>query len=391
MIKRVLQLRAVGAKSLQEQRNMLVEEIKTLSEKIEAEKRAFTQEEDTKFSDLEKQIQDLDKTIEKIEKARAAAVVVVEPKPEKKAQEDKEELEKRAFAAYVRGIVLEERAANLTKSDNGAVIPSSIANKIIQKVHDISPIYSMATRYNLGGTLSIPYYDEDNGDIEMGYRDEFVELTSSSGSFKSIELSGFLAGTLSLISKSLINNSQFDIVSFVVNKMAENIAKWIEKELLIGTSTKIKGFSESKQVVTAASKTALTVDELIDLQETIPDLFQSGSIWIMNKATRTHIRKLKDKDGNYLLNRDVSAKWGYTLLGKDVYISDNMPKIGEGSKSIIYYGDMSGLAVKVSEDIGLEVLREKYATQHAIGVVGWLEMDAKVENEQKIAKLKTPA
>lgn len=79
------------------------------------------------------------------------------------------------------------------------------------------------------------------------------------------------------------------------------------------------------------------------------------------------------------------------MLGKDVYISDNMPKIGEGSKSIIYYGDMSGLAVKVSEDIGLEVLREKYATQHAIGVVGWLEMDAKVENEQKIAKLKTPA
>lgn len=391
MIKRVLQLRAVGAKSLQEQRNMLVEEIKTLSEKIEAEKRAFTQEEDTKFSDLEKQIQDLDKTIEKIEKARAAAVVVVEPKPEKKAQEDKEELEKRAFAAYVRGIVLEERAANLTKSDNGAVIPSSIANKIIQKVHDISPIYSMATRYNLGGTLSIPYYDEDNGDIEMGYRDEFVELTSSSGSFKSIELSGFLAGTLSLISKSLINNSQFDIVSFVVNKMAENIAKWIEKELLVGTATKIKGLSESKQTVTAADKKAVTVDELIDLQETVPDILQAGAIWIMNKATRTSIRKLKDKDGNYLLNRDVSARWGYTLLGKDVYTSKNMAKLGEATKTIIYYGDMSGLAVKVSEDISIEVLREKYATQHAVGVVGWLEMDAKVENEQKIAKLKTPA
>lgn len=391
MIKRLLQLRAVGAKSLQEQRNALVEEMKTLSEKPEAEKRAFTQEEDTKFSDLEKQIQDLDKTIEKIEKARAAAVVVVEPEPEKKAQEDKEELEKRAFAAYVRGIVLEERAANLTKSDNGAVIPSSIANKIIQKVHDISPIYSMATRYNLGGTLSIPYYDEDNGDIEMGYRDEFVELTSSSGSFKSIELSGFLAGTLSLISKSLINNSQFDIVSFVVNKMAENIAKWIEKELLVGTATKIKGLSESKQTVTAADKKAVTVDELIDLQETVPDILQAGAIWIMNKATRTSIRKLKDKDGNYLLNRDVSARWGYTLLGKDVYTSKNMAKLGEATKTIIYYGDMSGLAVKVSEDISIEVLREKYATQHAVGVVGWLEMDAKVENEQKIAKLKTPA
>lgn len=376
-------------KKILESRNAAVEELRALSASIQTENRAFTDEEDAKFTELEKKIKDLDATIEKLERARELSLADIEHEPAK--QESKEELEERAFLAYVKGEVLEERAANFTKSDNGAVIPASIANKIIDKVKEISPVYSMATRYNAKGTLSIPYYDESAGTIEVAYADEFVELTSSAGNFKSIDLTGFLAASMCLLSRSLINNSQIDVLSYVVNKMAEKVALWIEKELLIGTSTKIKGFSESKQIVTAASKTALTVDELIDLQETIPDIFQSGSIWIMNKATRTFIRKLKDKDGNYLLNRDVSAKWGYTLLGKDVYISDNMPKIGEGSKSIIYYGDMSGLAVKVSEDIGLEVLREKYATQHAIGVVGWLEMDAKVENEQKIAKLKTPA
>ena len=385
---RKMHLRAEGIKSLQEQRNALVEEMKTLSSKIETEKRAFTEEEDAAFCGWEKQIQSLDETIKKLERARAASVSTVVKEVE---AETKEKLEERAFAAYIRGIVLEERAANLTKTDNGAVIPASIANKIIDKVQDMSPVYSMATRYNVPGTLSIPYYDEETGTIEMGYRDEFTELTSSSGKFKSIELGGFLAGCLSLLSKSLINNSQFDLVSYVVNKMAEKIALWIEKELLVGTAAKIKGFSESKQALTAASKTAITIDELIDLQETVPDKFQGASIWIMNKVTRTSIRKLKDKDGNYLLNRDPAAKWGYTLLGKDVYTSDNMPKLGEATKTIIYYGDMSGLAVKVSEDISIEVLREKYATQHAIGVMGWLEMDAKVENEQKIAKLKTPA
>ena len=53
----------------------------------------------------------------------------------------------------------------------------------------------------------------------------------------------------------------------------------------------------------------------------------------------------------------------------------------------IYYGDLSGLAVKLSEDINIEVLREKFATQHALGIVGWVELDSKVENEQKLAKL----
>lgn len=107
---------------------------------------------------------------------------------------------------------------------------------------------------------------------------------------------------------------------------------------------------------------------------------------IENKATRTAIRKLKDSDGNYLLNRDVSARWGYTLLGKDVYCSDAMPKMA-AKATAVYYGDFSGLAVKVAEDANIEVLREKYATQHAVGVVAWMEIDTKVEDSQKIAKL----
>ena len=90
MRKRVLQLRAEGIKSLQEQRNVLVEDMKTLSGKVETEKRAFTEEEDKKFSDLEKQIQDIDKTIEKLERARAAAVVTVEPDPDTKTKETRE-------------------------------------------------------------------------------------------------------------------------------------------------------------------------------------------------------------------------------------------------------------------------------------------------------------
>ncbi|MEG1620835.1 MAG: phage major capsid protein, partial [Oscillospiraceae bacterium] len=127
-------------------------------------------------------------------------------------------------------------------------------------------------------------------------------------------------------------------------------------------------------------------DELINLQEAVADKFQKDSIFIMSRATRTTIRKLKDADGNYLLNRDINAKWGYTLLGKEVYTSDNMADITT-KKTIIFYGDMSGLAVKVSENINIEILREKYAEQHAIGVVGFVEIDSKVENVQKIAKL----
>ena len=63
-----------------------------------------------------------------------------------------------------------------------------------------------------------------------------------------------------------------------------------------------------------------------------------------------------------------------------------MDEIGAGNVAI-YYGDMSGLATKFVEELEIEDLREKYADQHAVGVVAWMEFDAKVEDAQKIAKL----
>lgn len=385
VVRQYMQYRAEDLKSLTEQRADLVQQMKDLTCTAETEQRAFSPEEDQKFDDLDKQVKALDATIEKMERARDLKLNVTSTKKHEELKQ--EELEERAFAAYIRGEKLQERAdVNLTAGDNGAVIPTSIAQKIIKKVYDICPIYQLATRYNVGGTLSIPYYDEDTQTIEMAYATEFQDLESTSGKFGSIELKGFLAGALSKVSKSLVNNSQFDIVSFVVTAMAEAISKWIEKELLHGTADKVAGLSTVKQTITAAAATAITADELIDIQEVVPDSYQAGAIWIMNKATRTAIRKLKDNDGNYILNKDATARWGYTLFGKDVYTSDNMPAM-EAGETAIYYGDMSGLAVKLSEDVSIEVLREKFATQHAIGVVGWIEIDSKVENAQKIAKL----
>lgn len=385
VLKKEMQFRAEDLKTLIEQRAEMVEEMKSITEKADTEKRAFSEDEDARFDELEGKVKSLDKTIDKMDRARNMKLNVTNA--EKDPENEGNNLEERAFAAYIRGEALKERAdVNLTTGENGAVIPSTIAQKIIKKVVDICPIYQLATRYNVGGTLSIPYYDEETQKIEMAYSTEFQELESTSGKFKSIELKGFLAGCLSKVSKSLVNNSQFDIVSFVVTAMAEAISRWIEKELLNGTADKITAMGGVKQKVDAEAATVVTSDNLIDLQELVPDVYQAAAIWIMNKKTRTAIRKMKDNDGNYILNKDATSRWGYTLFGKDVYTSDSMSEMAAG-KTSIFYGDMSGLAVKLSEDVSIEVLREKYATQHAIGVVGWIEIDSKVENEQKIAKL----
>lgn len=371
-------------KELIEKRNAKVVEMGKIVEDAEKQERAMTEKETNKFNELDKEVKELDGTIASAKRAQELTMTEQE-KEEKKEKESQEEVEKRAFENYLRGT--ETRAdVNMTKGDNGVVIGTTIANKIIDKIVDICPIFSKSERYNIKGNLEIPYYDETSSAIIMEYADEFTEAESKSGKFKTINLTEFLGRALTKISKSLINNSSFDIVTFVINKIAVAATRFIEREMLIGTENKIEGARGVTQIVKSASQTAITADELIDVQEELPDVYQENAIWIMSKKTRKAIRKLKDGEGNYLLNKDFNAKWGYTLLGKDVYVSSQSPEIEAGKKPILY-GDMTGLACKVSEDINIEVLREKYAEQHAIGVLAFVGLDAKVQDSQKLSAL----
>ena len=380
----------MNLKAMIEKRNKLIADMQELINKANTEERAFDNDELAKFEQMKAEIKSLDATIKASEEMRALEAAGSKPAVNELKKDTVEQLEYRTFDNYLRG-KLETRDdpaedSKMTKGDNGAVIPTTIIHKIIDKVYEIAPIFSMATRYNMGGTITIPYYDDSESDITMAYAEEFVELESSAGKIKNISLSGFLAGVLTLVSKSLLNNSNFDLVGFVIDKMAANIAKWIEKELLDGTQDKIEGLSTLTAGVTADSATAIKADELIDLQEEIPDVYQGNAVWVMSKKTRTAIRKLKDGNGEYLLNRDLNARWGYTLLGKDVYVSKNMPDMASGTRAVLY-GDFSGLAVKVTENWEINILREKFATQHALGVYAYLEMDSKIENAQKLTAL----
>lgn len=399
----------MNQKELLEKKNDLVTRAEETLNKAKAENRELTDAEMAELAEIRDNVRkivkamDLDDFFDREgssngKKPAPAGEEGNGEKPKEEMSEDtrakcgQEVKETRAFEDFLRGRVTNERT-NMTFDDNGAVVPTTIANRIIKKVYNICPILERSTKYNVKGTLELPYYDVDTTTITVAYKDEFSALTSSSGKFDSITLTGYLAGALTKISRSLINNSQFDIVAFVVDEMAYAIKRFIENELLNGTPgnppttpSKVLGLYGLTNYITAASQTVITADEVVQLHDRVKDEFQDNAIWIMSPATRTALRLLKATTGYYLLNDDVSSPFGTTLLGKPVYVSDNMPDMAAG-KNAIFYGDFRGLATKFNEELSIEVLREKYADEHAVGVIGWFEFDSKVEDAQKIAKL----
>ncbi len=403
----------MNLKYLDEQRAENHNKMQEILESAKKEERALNEEEISKFNELKKLIEEIDATIQAEEESRE---MDIEEKEENKNEEIKDDVEKidnvkneeRAFAEYIVSGKQRANSPGMSYGSNGAIVPTTIAKKIIEKVKELSPIYDKVEKFTTKGTLEIPVYDTDSdatsptGDVNVAYQgDEFTALVAGQGKSTSVELKGYSHGALSVISRKLLNNEDVDVTNFLTNKMAQAFAEFWEKELLVGTGSTnnhMTGAISTTNLVATGNTTytaanAAKIDNLINLQLAVPQQYQKNAMWIMNKAVFSELRKAKDGNGNYYLayGKGITEGFDWQLLGKPVYISDNMPAATTANNIPVLYGDFAGMAMKISQNLEIQLMREKYIDKNAIGIVGWAECDSKIQNNQMIAGLKMAA
>ena len=205
----------MNLKYLSEQRFENQEKMQKILDKAKVEKRALSQEEIAKFNELKKLIEEIDATIKAEDEARK---MEMEETSEEKAPKENNDVskEERAFVDFI--VTGEEKRANspgISYGNNGAIVPTTIAKKIIEKVKELSPIYEKVEKFHTKGTLEIPVYDTDSdatsptGNVNVAYQgDEFTALVAGQGKFTSVELKGYSHGALSVISRKLLNRSE---------------------------------------------------------------------------------------------------------------------------------------------------------------------------------------
>jgi HK97 family phage major capsid protein len=378
--------------TLLEKRNTIVEAMQALVDGANTETRSMNEDEVKKFNDYKEEIGSIDSTLEaeaeakRLQQAQANKVQNPAQNPAQPTEEQRAMIEAEdKFLAYIRG---EERALDVA-GNSGSIIPTLIADRIILRIKQLCPIYAMSTIYNIGGDLLIPKFDPMS--ITTAYVADLTALTAQNGNFTNVKLQNFIAGSLVVISRSLMNRSDFDLTTFIVNAMSQSIANFLENALLNGAgTTEATGIFVDASVtsVTAGSATALSTNDLIALQMAVPQAYQANCAWIFHPTVLTGLFQLKDTTGAYMLNRDITGEFQFTLLGRPVYISENAPHTMTTGLKIASYGDYSGLHVKLAQQVEIQILNEYYATQHGIGVVGYVEFDSKVVENQKIAVLK---
>lgn len=373
-------------KRLKEKRAEHQNKMKAMLEKAEEEKRSLEKEEIEEFDKCEEKIKRIDDTIERIEKTRS-----LEKTGEKKNELDEKNVEERemeAFEDFVRGKTENrENEIQLTQGGNGSIIPKTIADKIIKKVRDTVPYLEISDVIRTNGLLAIPVYEEDAQNyIKADYIDEGKPLTDNIGKFKSVDLTGYVIGALALVSKKLVNNTDISITDFVVEEVARAISEKIEKEFTVGTVGKITGLSSGTVRVTTQKSGTIAYDELVDLKHSLKKEFRKNGIFVMNDDTYKEICKLKDGEGRPYFDDD-----SYEILGCKVEVSDSMPSYAETGAKAIIFADMTGYTIKETKEVEIQILLEKYSDRNMLGIMAFVEYDAKISDAKKIAVLQMAA
>lgn len=365
-------------KKLIEKRAELQDEMDVLLNKAETENRAMTDEEVKRFDEIETEIKAIDVTLAKKDKVRS---MENRANAEDKTVEERAAAEEKAFCDYVLGIATENRASQLTQGANGTIVPTTIANRIIEEVKAQVPFFQYADLYETAGKLSIPVYTEDSENyINADYVDEGTDLTDNVGKFVTVDLEGFVIGALALLSNKLKNNTDIDVSGFIVKQVAKAISRKLMKEFTIGTDGKISGVINTPTVITAGAAAALTYDDLVNLKQKLPQAYREKGVWVMHPNTYAAVLKLKDG------NQRPYFEEGKPILNRPVIESEDMPEIATKEKAVVF-GDLSGYAIKGAKAVEVQVLREKFATKNMLGILGFAEYDGEIEDKQKIAAL----
>ena len=177
-------------------------------------------------------------------------------------------------------------------------------------------------------------------------------------------------------------DAAFDLEAYFRSEFARRIGNKEEEAFLTGDGsgkpTGIFNTTGGGQLgVTAASATAITADELIDLFYSLNSAYRKNAVWLLNDSTMKNIRKLKDSNGQYLWQPALHEGGFDTLLGKRIYTSPHAPELAAGKKTVAF-GDFNYYWIGDRVGITFKRLNERFAETGQIGFIASKRLDGKL-------------
>ena len=380
----------MNTQELMTKRAEITNEMHKVLDTAESADRDLNNDEQSQYNAMEKDVETIGNRIKNIEKQNKLhenleKVVTNSIKPVVKNEEPESKFGKSYGKAFYNAMRVGRSAATPevlnalqvgTNSEGGFIVPQEFETNLITALQDINEIRQYC---NVIQTASDRHIPVESTLGTASWTAEEAAYSDSNAAFGRVTLNDYKLGTIIKVSEELLQDSMFDLASYLSTNFGKRFGLAEEAAFVNGDGsgkpTGIVGGSSLGK--TAASATAITSDELIDLMHSLERPYRTNAVWMMNDSTAKIIRKLKDGDGQYLWQPGLQAGQPDVLFGKPVITSSAMPAATTGNKPVIF-GDMSNYTIADRLGTTLQRLNELYAANGQVGFRAYKRTDGKV-------------
>ena len=384
---------------LREKRAKAWEAAKAFLDSHRKENGVLSAEDDAAYTRMEQEITDLGKEIARLERQEALDAELNRPvnkpltgKPGGRADaDDGEDKTGRASDDYrknfwnaMRSKVPMPAVTNAlqvgTDSEGGYLVPDEYERTLVEALEEENIFRQMAKVIKTSsGDRKIPVVASKG---TASWIDEEGAYPESDDSFGQVSIGAYKLGTMIKVSEELLNDSVFDLQSYISREFARRIGAKEEEAFFTGDGKGkplgvLAATGGAETGVTAASATAVTADELMDLYYSLKSPYRKKSVWVLNDSTIKAIRKLKDNNGQYLWQPSLTAGTPDMILGRPIKTSAYMPAMAAGAKTIAF-GDFSYYWIADRQGRSFKRLNELFAATGQVGFLASQRVDGKM-------------
>jgi HK97 family phage major capsid protein len=319
-----------------------------------------------------------------------------QPNPENKTGRASDEY-KRAFWNAMRSKAAGYEVLNAlqvgTDSEGGYLVPDEFERTLVEALEEENIFRQLAKVITTSsGDRKIPVVASKG---TASWVNEEGAIPESDDAFGQVSIGAYKLATMIKVSEELLNDSIFNLESYIAREFARRIGAKEEESFFIGDGTgKPTGIFNAtggaELGVTAASATAITVDEIMDLFYSLKSPYRKNAVFVMNDSTVKAIRKLKDGNGQYLWQPSITAGQPDTILNRPVKTSAYVPAIAAGAKTIAF-GDFGYYWVADRQGRSFQRLNELYAATGQVGFKATQRVDGKLILAEAIKVLQMKA
>ena len=292
----------------------------------------------------------------------------------------------KAFGAYLRtgaddglrGLNIEEKAmSTAVAGDSGYLVDPETSASIQSVLHSNASLRQVANVVNIEATT----YDVliDSTETGAGWATETASsVETSTPTIERISIPLHELSALPKISQRLLDDSAFDIETWLAGRVADTFARSEAAAFIngdgvykpVGLLTKPTVFHESWSwgslgyVVTGNDggfNCSAPWDGLVNLVYTLGARYRANASFVLNSKTAGMVRRIKDAEGRFLWTDGLTAGEPARLLGYPVLIAEDMPDMAEDSFSIAF-GDF-GAGYTIAERPDLRILRDPFSAK----------------------------